>query len=428
VADLKGDVGEGADNKAHDVGLVQLMLRVVKDAKNQPYLATDFNFIYGAATKDAIVRFQQDSKLVPIPDAKKDAGAPPAPAVVTAAMEKAGLVGKNSLTFKKLNQLLPAKYADVVIMEDAKLIYVPAAEANAKGEAATIGSKAELDASFRSKLSNLVTQMYAAHKIALSIPKSGWRRDFAWQYMLKLKGTGAAPGESNHQYGQAADIGMNGLQWVSGDGNFQSVDYWLNPVSASGLKMPQSKRDALWDARNAIAYKSLGLYPTSKAGDDVHVQGYSDASVDYPRSLATLLNLGGKVRWKALPHHEYGTDYGLGGLYFNVGSATELWRNQGKVTAADLVTAIKAAGKDLAKLPVFKDFDYVKNAVKAQAAPAAVKLPPLPVAKVPGAALVDGKSIKMTDIKQTDIDAIRKVLKQDWASADTNWQKWKPIP
>lgn len=38
MPDIKDSVGEGGSNQVHDVALLQAMLRVVKDAKNAPYL------------------------------------------------------------------------------------------------------------------------------------------------------------------------------------------------------------------------------------------------------------------------------------------------------------------------------------------------------------------------------------------------------
>ena len=213
---------------------------------------------------------------------------------------------------------------------------------------------------------------------------------------------------------------------MAGDGTVCKVDYWLNPWLGKGPSMPQAKRDQLWKARNQIAYTKLGLSPTSRKGDDVHVQNYNDNLVDYPRSLAKLLTQVGGGKWEAAGWR-YKTDFGLGGALFKVGTALEIWQGKAAVTAADLVTAIKAAGQDLSKLPVFKDFQYVKDMLKAAAkaakpAPGKAPVPP----KAPP--IIDGKAMKVTDIKATDIAAVQKLLKSDWEKADLNWKKWAPVP
>jgi len=450
VPDIKDSVGQGGTNNSHDVSLVQVMLRVIKDAKGVAYLNGNYDGAFGDITKAAITRFQQDQKLIPLPAAPAGAAAkvaagPPAPAKlpaaatpggVAAATEKTGLVAMNSLTLKKLNELLPASHKEILALEKTNLVYLPGSATDSKDLATTITGKIELDGVFRQKLANVVTQMYTDHKLTLAIHGTGWRRDFAKQLTLRLLGTGAHPGESNHQYGQASDLGMNGLEWVGGDGTIEKTDYWLNPFNGKGASMPQGKRDQLWKARNQIAYTTLGLHPTSKKGDDIHVQGYSDNAVDYPRSLAKLLNSVGKVKWDSIPVvHKYKTDFGLGGALFQVGTATDIWQTKAAVTDVDLLAAIKAAGKDLSKLPVFQDFQYVKDALKVAAkAPAAnapaAKAPPgqPPAVKAPGPPVIDGKNMKLGDIKAADIVLVQKLLKRDWEEADRSWKTWVAVP
>jgi hypothetical protein len=424
MPDIKDSVGTGGTNRLHDVALLQVMLKVIKDAKGTAYLGGNYDGKVGPDTNGAILRFQKDQKLLPLPAGAAapkagPGGVPPAGAAAPGvAAEKAGLVAKGSATLKRLNELLPADYKDARVLENTNLVYLPGAEADAKANSTTILSKIDLDPTFRQKVAATVTQMYKDHGIVLSIPKSGWRRDFAWQLEMHLKGVGSHPGESNHQYGRGVDLGMNRLEWVAGDGTIAHTDYWLNADPDTDPKMSQHKRDALWTARNEIAYKAQGLSPTSRADDDVHVQAYDDAGVDYPVSLAKLLSLVGEAKWSALPNvHKYKTDFGLGGAYFWVGTATDNWQGKANVTASDLVTALKAFGKDLAKLPVFKEFQYVKNALKAAAVAAAKGAAKGPV-------VVDSKGIKVSDIVATDVAAVKLRLKADWVAADLNWQKW----
>src|SRR5260370_42656990 len=66
MPDIKDSVGEGGSNQVHDVALLQAMLRVVKDAKNAPYLGVDYDGSYGAQTRAALERFQNDCAAIPI--------------------------------------------------------------------------------------------------------------------------------------------------------------------------------------------------------------------------------------------------------------------------------------------------------------------------------------------------------------------------
>ena len=63
MPDIKDSVGEGGRNLAHDVALVQAMLRVVKNAKGTPYLGGNYDGVYGPQTKAAITSFQTENKL-----------------------------------------------------------------------------------------------------------------------------------------------------------------------------------------------------------------------------------------------------------------------------------------------------------------------------------------------------------------------------
>jgi peptidoglycan hydrolase-like protein with peptidoglycan-binding domain len=83
MPDIKDSVGESGTNNTHDVAIVQVMLRVIKDAKGVAYLGSNYDGKYGPSTKDAIIRFQQDQKLVALPvqpaaAPKVAPGAPPA--------------------------------------------------------------------------------------------------------------------------------------------------------------------------------------------------------------------------------------------------------------------------------------------------------------------------------------------------------------
>lgn len=77
MPDIKDSVGQGETNNLHDVALVQVMLRVIKDAKGAAYLGGNYDGKFAPNTKDAIIRFQQDQKLIAPPAPKAGPGGAP---------------------------------------------------------------------------------------------------------------------------------------------------------------------------------------------------------------------------------------------------------------------------------------------------------------------------------------------------------------
>lgn len=427
MPDLTSSVGEGATNAVHDVALVQAMLRVVKDAKGAPYLALAYTGTYDAATKTSIIAFQTDQKLVDLPAAKADPAKPGPPATnlattggmanaaPAAKLDKAGFIDKDSASLKALVKTLPADYVDIRIIAGTKTVYLAMTETASKTSAATIQAKVDLDPTFRGNVAKLVTQMYIQHKISLSIPGDGWNRDFAAQAIPAKKGTGANPGESNHQYGKAVDIGFQGLRWVTGDGQIKTDNYWL---SAAG--MPHDKQQAFWDARNKIAFDTLGLFKTDKKGDLSHVQAYSDQGVSYGRSLAALLQAVSpkSMKWSVDLHampigNQYRTDFGLRGASYTVGNALKIWSGEAAVTKADLAKALNA------KLVVDKTFSIEKF----------FGLPPAPIVPTkPGVKPPPPPVLKDNDVKDAYLATMKTLLKQEFEAANNNRNKWNPVP
>jgi hypothetical protein len=54
MPDILNTVGAGGANNKHDVAMVQAMLKIVKNAKNQAYLKGNYDGVYGNDTKQAI--------------------------------------------------------------------------------------------------------------------------------------------------------------------------------------------------------------------------------------------------------------------------------------------------------------------------------------------------------------------------------------
>src|SRR6266404_1027615 len=224
MADIKDSV-DGPGSQVQDIAMIQMMLKVVKDAKGEPYLKVNYSGEWNAETKDAIARFQQDQKLIPpeqplkgAPDAKlpvtpdaKVTVSPAAaklPAAAPAALkatEKAGVVELKSATFQKLNAMLPPEYKDALILPGSKTVYFPGTDAAAKAAATHISAHPQLDRVFASKAASFINEFYRQTKIVLKASATGLRRDFAGQMTVTSH---AGPGESNHQFGKAADIGF----------------------------------------------------------------------------------------------------------------------------------------------------------------------------------------------------------------------------
>ena len=387
MPDIKDSVGEGAKNNAHDVALVQAMLRVVKNAKNAPYLSSNYDGAYGKDTKAAITSFQVDYKLAAAPDAKD----------AKAMLEKSGTINKDGLTIKKLAELLPATHKEMRVIEGTKTVYIGATDAESKASKDAISATVELEATFRGKVSLLVQQMYETHKIALWIAPAGARRTFAKQAGLNPATTKAGPGESNHNFGRAVDIGFKDFQWVKGDGSIVKDDYWLNKLT----KAHGAKASALWLARNAVAVDGApGLFALGM-WDAIHLQAYNQDLVSVARSLAALLNSEGKMNWGAQPGkpNQYKSDLGFKGKLHTVGTAKQIWAGQATVTKAMIAQArtehLKSAAMKAG--PNSKEFKEFKPVLE-------------------------------TDVKQEEVAAMQKSLKGDFELADAGWKNWKPIP
>jgi hypothetical protein len=438
MPDIKNTVG-GPASPVEDIAMIQLMLKVIKDSKGTPYLGVNYSGVWNSDTKDAIVRFQKDHQLIapPPPAAVKgvapakgagadggvkaaaDAGAPAAAKIY----DKQGEVAPKSATWQKLSRMLPATYADAMVYPGNKTVYLPGTAADAKTSATSIQTAPLLDILFAAKAADFVTQFFAQTKIVIKATNAttGLRRNFQSQMTVKSM---AGPGESNHQWGRAADIGFGGLRWVGGDGTVHTENPWLDTKDASKkMVMPEAKRQEFWKLHE-IVFTRVGLHPTTMAGDEAHVQSYADGTASMSRSLASLLNQTGAMKWEGFRSgikgqpNQYKTDFGLGGLKVAAGSAKQIFGGNAVINAGDVANALKASKADLFKHALFKDFQFVKDQLKAQ------KVPP---GKQPAAAFT-GAKVTVTDIKQADIQLLIKAVKADWMKADQNWKSWVPVP
>jgi hypothetical protein len=199
------------------------------------------------------------------------------------------------------------------------------------------------------------------------VTDSGWRRSFAEQAALNPKSTKAGPGESNHNFGRAVDLGFSDLRWVQGNGTIRTDNDWLMGLAA----VSAVKANAFWDARDAIALKPpIGLFRLQF--ERIHLQSFDDATVSMTKSLAALLTAVGTMKWE----RRYKCDLGGGGALFSVGDAKQIWAGNATVSKAEIAAA---------------------------------------------------KGVKASTITAKDVADTKKALKADFEAAETNWKKWVPV-
>lgn len=398
MATIDGSVGDGGTNAKHNVAIIQLMLHLVKNAKGQPYYAGAYSGTYDPGTKTALAQFQKDQKI-----ATWTAKAPAPNA------EKAGCVVPGSNTFAKLNSALPAAYADIRIIPNTTTVYLPAPQADATASSGAVMSKNDLDAGFQAKIANVVNTMFTRHKIALAVVGPGWRRDFATQ-AAQTK-TGAGPGESNHNFGRAVDLGFKDLRWVNGNGAIIKEGGWLGSPALGAAKSAQ-----FWSARDTVAVTQNGLFLTSFGGERVHLQSFSDAAANNRASLANLLTTVGTMKWQ-FKNNQYHADLGLAAKSVDVGTSKQIWSGKAPITKASIEAA--ATGKDMAALTknaLFAKLEAVKKvakeiaSAKAGTTPAAAK------------AALNAKQVTAADLK-----VIQAALKSEFEKADAGWNQWVPV-
>lgn len=285
-----------------------------------------------------------------------------------------GVVAPGGATLGTLAAALPATHKELRILPDTKTVYLEGAQADANASADAIRHDQEFEVTFKALLAKLVDTVFAQHKIVLKITPTGRRRTFA-QQAAEVR-TKAGPGESNHNFGRASDIGFKGLRWIRGDGSIKSDDDWLNALNQAS----PAQASTFWDARDAIA-RTLPLYRLGF--ERVHLQLFDQGTFSNINSLVTLLNAVGTFKWSA----GYKSDFGLGGALYAVGSARKIWAGTATLSKIDLAAALSAKEAAAKSNKMFRDID----------------------------------------ITAQQISAIQKALKADFEAADKNWIKWTKV-
>lgn len=410
MPEIKASIGAGLTNSHDDVALIQAMLVVVKNAKGTSYL-NSYDGVFGNHTKNAIIAFQNDqvfkqqrvasvttassAKPIPIPAPTPTPSLTPIPA--TAANAKLGVISPNDVTFKQLLSMLPTNYKELNVLPGGKTVYLSSADGDRKASCANINTEGQLNITFRGRVAKLIDEVFSRHKLAIwVVPGEGRRRTFEQQYKLTFTpNTKAGPGESNHNYGQAVDIGFKGLRWLKANGTIvENEDYWLHKLDPKQTIVPEAA--CFWKAMQTVATGAAGLF-RGPAWDQPHIQAWNDHLVSMNKRLGALLALVGAMKWTGHNGH-YQTDFGLGGKFYDVGTAKQIWEKSATVDNQMLASARTDALKKAAMI----------------AGPAS-------------SAWKNFKAIAATDIKQTEIDAVKISLRTEFDRAEQNWTKWTPF-
>ena len=372
---ITASVGDGGTNYPTDVALVQaILVKTVRPTAPgrpaAPYLAS-CDGAWGTISNAAIRAFQGDRVFV---SAAGNASVPNPKAT-------AGQVRPGDATWAQLLAQVPPDFANLRALPGSRIVYVEATAQELQIKLMALTSLTFASA-FGMKVRNCINRMHQLHGIALGVCPQGDRRTFQAQYALLTGGgnvTHAGPGESNHNFGMATDIGFGGLRWLHANG---AVDInetpWMHHLTA------QSAARALlfWEALRAVGTSgAVGAF-RGPIDDRPHLQNWNDASVSMKARLAVHLQTSGSMRW-SFAGSTYRCDLGLGGAQFDVGTAAQIWNLNATLTPASLSQARTAA--------------------------AAAQKKPAPAAAT-----------------AADVAAMRLLLRQQFDLADTNWRAWTP--
>lgn len=408
MARLTGSVGAGTPNPKHDVALIQAMLRVIKNPKGQPYVTFNYDggFTLNGATHKAIMAFQTDHKTT--------AGPPP---------ETLGKIDMNGKTFAKMSELLPASHREIRALENFPVVYLAGTQAELNAAVARVNSDDKFRVDFKAKLVNLINAFYQKYGIVLSVNPdwaNGGFRTFQQQRDLMDqrddKGnpvTQSGPGESNHNWGNGADVGFAKFWLLKGDGNLvkvpKSTELGDGPWLTELAKIDQSAVAELWKQRDQMT----PLFPSALAGDKPHLQSFSDNQVSMGKSLAEHMNIEGCMWWD-YKQGAYWCNYGLANpdTKFKLGSAKKIWDNRPdskvNVDEASLALALNQAEarRKIKPLPDYEE--AIRQAM--------IELTPNPPAVW-----------KKEHIKIAHCNMMRIFFRVDFELSEANYTTWKPF-
>ena len=307
-------VGETQPNDVTDVTLIQAALvKVAQPAakgRTAGHYLSSYSGTFGKGTAEAITAFQADHNLS-------------GPHIT------GGRVSPGDATFQALAAALPRDVADLRVLPHARTAYVGASQADFTNRLTEAAGKL-FTAPFGLKVSATIRRMFTETGIAVSVDPDGEHRTFQKQFELLTRRHGvtkAGPGESNHNFGGAVDLGFKGLRWLKPDGTVvQEQLWWL-------ADMPASNQEAFWDKLRSTGI-ACGAF-RGPLSDRPHLQNWNDAGVSMVSRLAALLTRSGSMKWTAA-HGVYRCDLGFGGALVPVGTSVQIWDHKATVDAATI--------------------------------------------------------------------------------------------
>ncbi|WP_419808899.1 hypothetical protein [Sphingomonas sp.] len=413
---IVGAVGDGAANAISDVALVQaILVKTVRAAGAAqpaspshpavparaagPYLAS-YSGTFGPTTNAAIRAFQADHVF-----------RSPAGQTVANARATEGTVAPGDATWERLVAQVPADFKNLRALVGHKTVYIEATADELQAKLTELAGKTFTD-TFRVKVAATIRRMHADHGIAIGVDPRGDRRDFQTQWRIRHDtpaNTNAGPGESNHNFGGAVDLGFDGWRWLKSDGTVVTEQPWLNRMT----KLDAAATTPFWDALRTAGTAS-GAF-RGPAGDRPHLQNWNDANVSMRTRLAAHLAASGTMQWSAA-HGVYSCDLGFGGAKIAVGTAMEVWNHEATVDAAAIARLRAAAPRR-------------PGAPGAGGPPGRPGAPPTVPQTRPGApaAATAGRPAAPVDPRAAaaaEVTAMRDALRHEFELADTNWRNW----
>lgn len=376
---ITASVGENGTNSINDSALVQAILLKTQSTATAarpagPYLSS-YDGVVGNGTKTAIRNFQTDHVFISA-DGTQSANVPNA---------TAGLVRPGDATWTKLLERVDPAFSDMRVLVGGKTVYVAATAAQLQTKVAAANALI-FTAGFRLKVINCMNRMHELYGTAISVSAQGDRRNFQQQYDLLNSGRGvtnAGPGESNHNFGMAVDLGFKDLRWLKRDGTVvENETSWFHKMDAETGFSGESTR--FWDILREVGTSpQVGAF-RGPVSDRPHLQNWNDAGVSMTARLPFLLTSAGQMRWSRA-NGVYTCDLGYGGDYYPVGTSSQIWNRQATVTIAQITQARAAA-----------------RAAR----------PPRPAPTAP--------------VTQADVIAMQAALRADFDAADAAWRTWTP--
>ncbi len=246
-----------------------------------------------------------------------------------------GLVDKNGRTHKKMNAtpvVVPVTGTNTLTFPGTSFTYGRTKKTITECLATL---PIEMRAEFKSDISKIIREM---HKLGIAFGtikrhKAGYRT-FQEQYTIPATATRAGPGESFHNYGLAADLGV--LDWVDSKGKSHS-DFWLATMDSKTEYKGLSAK--IWAKRNFFASSKVH----SLNWEIIHLQGVP-ARTSGRGSLVKCLNEAAKLtdfNYQKGSGKIYQCKTSKTGKWVNIGTAKELWSGAvTNVTPAEKTTIV----------------------------------------------------------------------------------------